>query len=200
MLTRSTRSLLSLAERQKLIPIVENRAQMVRALDIPEATTIFLRHCNLFEIAPLLQHAYQGERALYVNIDHIDGIHADSAGLRYLARRWHMTGVISSNPRTLALAKDVELETIQRIFAMDSTGLEVALDSVDTRYVDMLDIAPALAVPYVVPASLTRFPLPFTASGLIFTFKQVREVIDAGAVAVAVARTELFSIHTNRSG
>jgi glycerol uptake operon antiterminator len=197
MLTRSTRSLLSLAGSQKLIPIVENRAQLLHALDISEAKTIFFRHCNLFEISALLKHAYQRSRTFYVNVDHIDGIHPDSAGLHYLARQFHVTGIISSNPRTLALAKGCELETIQRIFAMDSTGLEVALDSVDRQYVDLLDIAPALAVPAVVPSLLTQLPLPFTASGLVFTFKQVGAIINAGAVAVAVSKSELFSVSSS---
>ncbi|HEY3993049.1 MAG TPA: glycerol-3-phosphate responsive antiterminator [Ktedonobacteraceae bacterium] len=161
MLTRSARSLLSQAGQQKLIPVVENRAQLVYALDIPEAKIIFLRHCNLFEISALLKHAYQRKRALYVNVDHIDGIYPDSAGLRYLAQHFHIMGAISSNPRTLALAKGCELETIQRIFAMDSTGLEVALESVDQHSVDLLDIAPALAVPYVIPSLTTQLPLPY---------------------------------------
>ncbi len=199
MLTQSTRSLLSLAESQKLIPIVENRAQLLHVLDIPEARTIFLRHCNLFEISALLKHAYQRNRALYVNVDHIDGIHPDSAGLHYLTRQFHVAGIISSNPRTLALAKGYELETVQRVFAMDSTGLEVALDSVDRQCVDLLDIAPALAVPAVVPSLLTQLPLPFTASGLVFTFKQVGAIIDAGAVAVAVTKSELFAVPSSRS-
>lgn len=192
MLTRSMRSLPALAGQQKMIPIVENRAQLLHALDLPEAKTIFLRHCNLFELSALLRHAYQRKRALYVNVDHIDGLHPDNAGLRYLAHHFHITGIISSNPRTLALAKEYELETIQRIFAMDSTGLEVALDSVDQHYVDLLDIAPALAVPYIVPSLPAQLPLPFTASGLVFTFKQASAVINAGALAVAVAKNELW--------
>jgi glycerol uptake operon antiterminator len=188
------RSLLSLSEQQKMIPIVENRAQLVRALDLPEARVIFLRHCNLFEVAPLLRHAARCHRALYVNVDHIDGIHPDGAGLRYLVRQFQVTGVISSNPRTLALARSYELETVQRVFAMDSTGLEGALESVDRQAVDFLDIAPALVVPYVVPELHARVPLPFTASGMVFSFKQARTILGAGAlaVAVAVARDELW--------
>lgn len=192
MLTQSARSLLNLAGQQRMIPVVENRAQLLRALDISEARTIFLRHCNLFEIASLLKHAHRRKHAFYVNMDHIDGIHSDGAGLHYLTEQFHVTGIISSNPRTLALAKGYDLETIQRIFAVDSTGLEVALESVDRQFVDLLDIAPALAVPYVVPSLMAQLPLPFTASGLIFTFRQARAVIDAGAVAVAVARSELW--------
>lgn len=194
MLTQSVGSLLSLSGQRKLIPIVENRLQLVHALDSLEVKTIFLRHCNLFEFKALLEHAHQRKRALfYVNIDHIDGIHPDAAGLRYLAHHLHVTGIISSNPRTLVLAKNAGLESIQRLFAVDSTGLEAALDSVDTRYVDLLDIAPALVVPHVIPYLKTPLPLPFTASGLVFTFKQVEAVIEAGASAVAVAKSELWS-------
>ncbi len=85
MLTRSTRSLLSLSAEQKTIPVIENRVQFARALDASQITTILLRHCNLFELRPMLEHAHQREVAVYVNVDHIDGIHPDAAGLRYLA-------------------------------------------------------------------------------------------------------------------
>ncbi|HEY0752808.1 MAG TPA: glycerol-3-phosphate responsive antiterminator [Ktedonobacteraceae bacterium] len=176
-----------------MIPLVENRAQLIHALDTPEIRALFLRHCNLFELTPLLLHAHQRKYTLYVNIDHIDGIHPDNAGLRYLAQQLHITGIISSNPRTLVLAKNFELETIQRIFTVDSTGLEVALDSVDIRYVDLLDIAPALVVPHVIPYLTSPLPLSFTASGLISTFKQAKAIIDAGAAAVAVSKSELWS-------
>jgi glycerol uptake operon antiterminator len=190
MLTRSTRSLLSLSAEQKTIPVIENRVQFARALDASQTTTILLRHCNLFELRPMLEHAHQREVAVYVNVDHIDGIHPDAAGLRYLAHQLHIAGIISSNPRILALGKGFDLETIQRIFAVDSAGLEGALESIDSRHVDLLDISPALVIPYVV--SHTSLPLPFIGSGLIYTFQQVQAVLRAGALRVAVARTELW--------
>ncbi len=190
MLTRSTRSLLSVSAQQKTIPVIENRTLFSRALDASQITTILLRHCNLFELRPMLDHAYEREVAVYVNVDHIDGIHPDTAGLRYLAHQLHIAGIVSSNPRILAQGKSFELETIQRIFAVDSTGLEAALESVDTHHVDLLDISPALVIPYVV--SQTPLPLPFIGSGLISTFQQVQAVLRAGALHVAVARPELW--------
>ncbi len=191
MLTQSTRSLLSLSAQQKTIPIIENRNQLARALDISQVDSILLRHCNLFEFTPMLEQAFERELAVYVNIDHIDGIHPDIAGLRFLAHQLHITGIISSNPRILALAKSFDLEAIQRIFAVDSTGLEAALESVDSHLVDLLDISPALVIPYVV--SHITLPLPFIGSGLITTIQQVQAVLRAGALRVAVARPELYS-------
>ena len=190
MLTRSSKSLLSVSDRQKIIPVIENRIEFLRALDAPQITTIVLRHCNLLDLRPLLDHAFEREVAVYVNVDHIDGIHPDSAGLRFLAYQLHIVGIISSNPRILTLGKGFELETIQRLFAVDSTGLETALESVDSHHVDLLDISPALVIPYVV--SHTVLPLPFIGSGLISTLQQVQSVLRAGALRVTTARSELY--------
>jgi glycerol uptake operon antiterminator len=190
MLTQSTRSFLSLSAQQKTIPVIENRLQLARTLDGSHVDSILLRHCNLFEFTTMLDHAYERNLAVYVNVDHIDGIHPDVAGLRFLAHQLHITGIISSNPRILSLAKSFELEAIQRIFAIDSTGLEAALETVDSRQVDLLDISPALVLPYVV--SHTTLPLPFIGSGLVTTFQQVQAVLRAGALRVAVARPELY--------
>lgn len=192
MLTQSTSSLLDLLARCKTLPVIENRVQFAQALDAPQVSAIILRYCNLFEFTTLLERAHQYGLSVYVNIDHIEGIHADTAGLRYLADHFHVAGIISSNPRTLSLGKQFGLETIQRIFAADSAGLEAALESVDKQYVDLLDIAPALVVPYLVPHLETPLPLPFIASGLVYTSQQVQAVLRAGALAVTVTRGELW--------
>src|SRR5690348_12711518 len=144
MLTQSNRSLLYILSQCKTIPLIENRQQFSQVLNAPRTGSILMRHCNLFDFTALFHEAQRRKLAVYVNIDHIDGIHADSAGLRYLAEQMHVAGIVSNHPRNLALARNYKLETIQRIFAVDSTGLEMALETVDAEYVDVLDISPAL--------------------------------------------------------
>ncbi len=190
MLTRPTGSLLSPSVQQKMIPVIENAIHFGSVLDTSQVAAILLRHCNLLQFDTMLEHAHGRGLAVYVNVDQIDGVHPDSAGLRYLARQLHITGVTSSNPRVLALGKSFDLVTIQRIFAVDSTGLQASLESVDSRYIDLLEISPAPVIPYIV--SQTRLPLPFIGSGLIYTSEQVEKVLCAGAFRVAVARSELW--------
>lgn len=190
MLTRSMRSLLNLPARHKTIPLVENRTQFALAQDAPDVTAIVLRHCNLFDLRPLLEHAHERGQAVYVNMDHIDGIAPDLAGFRYLATQLHITGVLSSHGKILAQAKSFDLQTIQRIFAVDSTGLEAALESVDDQQVDLLAISPALVIPYVIPQ--ISLHLPFIGIGFVSTRQQVQRVLDAGAIAVTVSRPELW--------
>ncbi len=87
----------------------------------------------------------------------MDGIYPDAAGLSYLMNHLHITGIVSNHPKLLSLGKSVGLETIQRIFAVDSTGLETAIESVDTQYIDMLDLSPALVIPSL-PTDLLSYP------------------------------------------
>lgn len=205
-------SMVNGSQKRRAIPLVESRTQFIRVLEVYDAAherqvrALFLRHCNLFELIDLVEQARQRGIATYVNIDHIDGIHPDSAGIRYLAEMMHVQGILSNNPRVLALGKNLGLETIQRIFALDSTGLDAALESVDVTQIDLLDISPALVVPYIAqtikerfmvdggdksPPSMRRFR-PFLASGLIQTSQQVASVLQAGAAGIIVTRDELW--------
>ena len=190
MLTRSMRPLLNLPARHKTIPLVENRAQFALALDAPDVTAIILRHCNLFDLRPLLEHAHERNLAIYVSMDHIDGIAPDLAGFRYLATQLHITGVLSSHGKVLALAQSFDMQTIQRIFAVDSTGLEAALESVDDQQVDLLAISPALVIPYAI--AQVSLHLPFIGSGFVSTPQQVQRILNAGAIGVTVSRPELW--------
>jgi glycerol uptake operon antiterminator len=192
MLTQSGKSLPGLLVRYKTVPVVSDGLQLRAALASSAARAVMLRHCNPFELLVPLKEACGLGVAIYVYVDHLVGIAPDLVGLRYLREQFHAAGLISHHPRILAQAKSLGLETIQRLFAVDSTGLEAALESVDPAVVDLLDIAPALAIPHVVPYLPAPLPLPFIGSGLLLNARQKEAVLRAGAVGVVVARRELW--------
>ena len=193
MLTQSSRSLLNQMTRTKVIPVAESRAQLAQVLEHTRGRAVLLRHCNLFDCAPLLDNAQRRGYTFYVNVDHIDGINADVAGLQYLAEHLNISGIISNNPKVLVWGKNAGLETIQRIFAVDSTGLETALETVDLRTVDLLDISPALVIPHIISQLATRPSLPFIGSGLITAQGQIQMILKSGAIGVTAVRPELWS-------
>jgi glycerol uptake operon antiterminator len=176
----------------RIIPIVENRSQFERVFLLPSANAVWLRNCNLFDLSDYLERSYGHSFELYVNIDHINGIHPDIVGLHFLIDHFHIVNLVSSNPRVLALAKGLGLRTVQRVFAADSAGLESALEAVDPAIVDMLNISPAPIIPYIRSYLLATAPLPVIGSGLLQHAQQVRTVLNAGAFSVATARQELW--------
>jgi glycerol uptake operon antiterminator len=192
MLTQTKRSLAEALSRNKVIPVVENRTQFLTALTMSGRTVIFIRHCDLFELKSLCQQAQHQGYALYINVDHISGIHPDVAGLQYLIEQFHITGIISANQKILTSGKTLGLETILQIFAADSTGLGSAVEMLQTANVDYFNVSPALVVPSISEALTTLLPRPFIASGLISTRRQIQTVLQAGALGVVVMQPDLW--------
>jgi glycerol uptake operon antiterminator len=174
---------------EKVIPNIESRAQFSHTLDLPAVHTVILRHCNLFELEFLLPAARQQQKTIYVNVDQIDGVHADAHGLAYLAHHFLIHGIISNNTRVLTLGKALGLTTIQRVFAVDSTGLGNSLDAINAEEIDLLDISPALVIPHLTHYT---FPLPYIGSGLVSTQPQIQAILQAGAQAVAIHHAHLW--------
>lgn len=176
----------------RVIPVVENRMQLAHILKQPgKGGMLMLHRCNVLELGPLMVYAHEKGYAVYVNIDHIDGVHADAAGFHYLAYQLHVAGIESTNPKLLALARSAHLATVLHIYAADSAGLESALETTNFQMVDLLDISPALVIPYIYPALTNVLPLPFLGSGLISTAQQAQAVIDAGALGALVSQTDV---------
>jgi glycerol uptake operon antiterminator len=192
MLAQTKRSLVEALSHNKVIPVVENRTQFLTALTMSGHTVIFIRHCDLFELKSLCQQALHQGYALYINVDHISGIHPDMAGLQYLIEHFHITGIISANQKILASGKTLGLETILQIFAADSTGLGSATEMLHTTDVDFFNVSPALVVPSISETLRTLLPRPFIASGLISTRRQIQAVVQAGALGVVVVQPELW--------
>lgn len=189
MLTQEV-SLSNGALQSKIIPLVNNRSLFVQALELSGVSVILLNRCNLFSHVDLLRHAHAANIAIYVYVDHIEGLAPDIAGLRYLADIFHIRGIISNHPKTLALGKSLGLETIQRIFILDSTALESSFEVADLQAIDLFDLAPALAVSHIIPEIISSLPRPFIASGLVQTRRQMQAVLRAGAVGVVTSRID----------
>lgn len=188
-------SAIDLVARSRVIPMIENRVQFIGLLKQPAREhVLMLHHCNVLELGSLIEQAQHKGYAVYVNIDHASGIHADAAGIHYLADHLHIAGIESTNAKVLALAKPARLATMLHIYAADSTGLESALDAADPQVVDLLDISPALAIPYIHPPLSTTLRLPFVGSGLLSTATQLQAVLAAGAVGVLVTQADFAVI------
>src|SRR5581483_6032811 len=149
MLAQTKYSLVEVLSRNKVIPVVENRAQFLTALTTPEHQVIFIRHCDLFDLKALCQQAAHQGHSLYINVDHITGIHPDAAGLQYLIEQFHIAGIISANLKILTLGKTLGLQTILQIFAADSTGLGSAVEMINPTAIDFFTVSPALVVPFI---------------------------------------------------
>lgn len=174
-----------------MLPAIRDEATLRQALDLGYRQVLVERGSLLAMVGPLAAAARRGI-AIFVNLDGVEGLAPDSASLAFVATDLGLSGVISVKPHVLKEASRFRLRTIQRIHALDSTGLETGLRSLASPAPQALAIAPALALPHVAAVVRTVTSAPLWGTGYVTTSDQARQVLAAGAEVVSSARPEVW--------
>ncbi|MDQ6710988.1 MAG: glycerol-3-phosphate responsive antiterminator [Candidatus Dormibacteraeota bacterium] len=176
---------------ESLLPAIRDAASLNQALDLGYRQVLVERGSLLASLGPLAAAARQGI-AVFVNLDGVEGIAPDHAALAFLATDLAFSGVMSVRPHLLADASRFRLRTVQRIHAIDSTGLETGLSSIVAPGPYAIAIAPGVALPQVMGAIRAVTATPVWGTGYITSVEQVKAVLAAGAAVVSCARPEVW--------
>jgi|GEM_PF-2759250 len=174
-----------------MLPSVRDGAALNQALDLGYRQVLIERGSLLAMVGPLAAAARQGI-AIFVNLDAVEGLAPDSAALAFLATDLGFSGVLSVKPQLLRDASRFRLRTVQRIHALDSTGLQTGLNSIVSPSPYAIAIAPAVAIPQVMPTIRATTSTPIWGTGFITSADQANEVLAAGADVVSSGRIEVW--------
>ena len=174
-----------------MLPAIRDSNTLHQALDLGYRQLLVERGSVLAMVGPLAAAARRGV-AIFVNLDAVEGLAADSAALAFLATDLGFSGVLSVKPQLLRDASRFRLRTVQRIHALDSTGLETGLNSMGQPAPYAIAIAPAVAIPEVMPIIRQSTDVPVWGTGFITTTDHAAAVLAAGADVVSSAELELW--------
>src|SRR5947208_9292911 len=174
-----------------MLPAVRDGASLNQALDLGYRQVLLERGSLLSIVGPLAGAARQGV-AIFVNLDAVEGLAPDSAALAFLATDLGFSGVLSVKPHLLQEASRFRLRTVQRIHALDSTGLETGLNSIVSPAPYAIAIAPAVAVPQVIATIRGTTMAPVWGTGFVTSADQANEVLSAGADVVSSSHSEVW--------
>src|SRR5437868_8364097 len=174
-----------------MLPAIRDGSSLNQALDLGYRQVLVERGSLLAMLGSLVTAARQGI-AIFVNLDGVEGLAGDSAALAFLATDLGFSGVLSVKPHLLRDASRFRLRTVQRIHALDSTGLETGLNSIVSPAPYAIAIAPGVAIPEVMPTIRESTNVPVWGTGFITTSEQAAAVLAAGADVVASAELKLW--------
>lgn len=180
---------LELLENCPIIAAVKDE-KFAEALKSP-AEIIFLLNANIMTVGEHIALAHNQRKKLFVHIDLAEGIGKDKAGITFLAENG-VDGIISTRSALIRIAKEKNLSTVQRIFALDSQGVSGASEMLKASETEFAEIMPGVA--YKVISKLAKTNVPIIAGGLIETKIEVMEALGAGAVAVSTGKKELWDV------
>lgn len=161
-----------------------------KALESP-VQVIFYMSADLLTIEERVRQAHEVGKYIMVHLDLADGIGRDRTGIRYLAR-CGADGIISTKGQLIRWAKEQGMFTVQRFFAVDSSGAESIGDMFRNTNPDLMEIMPGVVTKII--KHYTQRGIPVIAGGLIQTKSEVTDALGSGATAVSTGQPALWYI------
>lgn len=165
-------------------------SKLLSGAELDSIDTVFLLSTNIIELSSKVEEVHKSGKEIFIHADFADGIGKDRFGMEYI-KNTGADGVISTRASVIKAARETGLQTVQRIFIVDSQSIETAVDSTRSSKPDMIEIMPGV-VPKVIAEMKARTDIPLIAGGLVSAAEEVDAAIKAGAIAVSTSNVKLW--------
>lgn len=173
----------------RVIAAVKDESALNAALK-SEAKVIFILKCSISSAADYVKKAKAAAKKVFIHIDLMEGLGRDDAAIEYIADQIKPDGIITVRAGAIKKAAEKNLQTILRVFLIDSQGIDSAISNIEKTKPSAVEIMPG-----IMPSVTTRFASKFKniiVGGLVSTKEEIAEALRAGAVAASTSREELW--------
>ena len=186
----STRKCFLMFQANTIIAAVRNPKDIHDAI-ASDTQIIFLLGGNIYNLKKMVEYVNHAGKYAFVHLDLIKGYAQDNYFIKYLKEEINPTGIISTKNSLVARAKQEGLMTIQRLFLLDSSAMDVSINSAKKIRPDAVEILPGL-VPKIIHSVKKELTVPIITGGFIETEEEVRSCIDAGAISASTSYKPLW--------
>lgn len=187
----STRKCSLMFQANPVIVAVRNPKDIYDAV-ASDSGILFLLGGNVYNLKKMVEYAMGQGKHVFVHVDLLKGYAADNYFIKYLKEEIGPTGIISTKNSLLARAKQEGLMTVQRLFLLDSSAMDVSIASAQKIRPDAVEILPGL-VPKIIHSIKRELHVPIITGGFIETEEEVRSCIDAGAISASTSYKPLWN-------
>jgi len=181
------------ALRKPVIGALKSVDDLGEALSRQLAAVVLLRG-DIFDVITLVERSKDHGLVTLIHVDLVEGIGRDAAGMRFLAERVGINGIITTKAKLARDAKDAGLMSVLRLFLLDSQAYKTGVELLRTSKPDAVEMLPGLVLPHLAQEIQRDIHQPIIAGGLIRTPSEVRDVLAAGAKAVTTSQPDLWSV------
>lgn len=152
----------------------------------------FLLYGSINTLPEQLQAFAAARKLAFVDIDLIDGLAADAAGVEFLKSQIGARGLLSSKSAVVKAATQTGLVGIHRHFMIDSMAFHSLPKLIRQADPDAVEILPG-CIPKVIGWLRDEVSVPLIAGGLIHDQDDVTTALAAGAAAIATSNSALWN-------
>ena len=175
---------------QHLIAAVRSKNDLNKVIRT-SIQNVFILSSDLCQLEDQCRTLHRAGKNVFLHLDLIDGLKGDASGIRFASQHFKITGIISTKPHCVKLAKEAGLLAILRVFILDSSALKTGAQNAQLCRPDFVEVLPGLS-PKIIRLALKTFTAPLIAVGLIQEKDDMTEAIAAGAAAVSTSNWNLW--------
>ncbi|MHC1684354.1 MAG: glycerol-3-phosphate responsive antiterminator [Clostridiaceae bacterium] len=153
---------------------------------------VFVLYGSIMDIKQICEKLKNASKKVFVHVDLIEGLKADSSGLAFIKQCDKPDGIITTKPTIIKQAKQLGFLTIQRIFIVDSHSLQTGIKNIRAVLPDAVEVMPGVASK-IIRNLEKEIHIPIIAGGLIENKKDIIESISAGAMAISTTKEVLWN-------
>ncbi|WP_281174461.1 glycerol-3-phosphate responsive antiterminator [Salinicoccus luteus] len=180
----------------KILPAIRSMKDFEKLIGSPYRACVILDiHIGHLEshITTIKRHGFD----VFLHLDLIKGLAVDTASLEYIHQKYRPTGIVTTRGRIIKKANQLGMETVLRIFVIDSSAIEKSIELIRQTEPKLIEILPGV-VPKVIHLLKSEVDADVIAGGLIETQGEVDDAIAAGAKYVTTSKTDLWFSPTNQ--
>lgn len=151
-----------LLEENPIIAAVKNEEQLNQALD-SEAQVIFVLFGDVMNIKEISEIITSRNKIGIIHIDLVEGFTNKEIVVKYIKEETKFSGIISTKPQVVKLAKKYNLLGVQRVFIFDT----LSLNNVKSHMIsecDAIEVLPGI-IPKVIEIISKYSSKPVVAGG-----------------------------------
>ena len=174
-------------ERSPVIAAVHDD-KWTKAVNSPVEVIIHL-NLSIFSVSRYVEQAHASGKLFLVHADLLEGVAKDKQGIEFL-KSCGVDGIVSTKSNIIRYAKASGLIAVQRMFLLDSQGIESMEGVLNSTQPDFVEIMPGVVTKEI--ARFSKGKTPVIAGGLLETKSEVTAALSSGAIAVSTGREELW--------
>lgn len=175
-----------------VIAAVRNDNELEKAA-LSRVKIVFVLYGSILTLPGICKRLHEVSKMVFVHADMIEGLRGDMAGIEFIHRSSSPAGIVSTRVSSIKYAKQLHLQTILRIFLLDSLSLQTGVKNIHETNPDAVEIMPGIACRLIDEVERT-IAVPVIAGGLIVNKEQVLESLSCGAVAISTSKEDLWEL------
>lgn len=175
-----------------IIVAVRDDETYKKCMNIPESRVVFVLFGSISSIPDIVSELKGHDHQVFVHMDLISGLSSREDAVDFIRKYTNADGIISTRIEQIKRGKSLGLDTVYRIFVIDSKAFSVVRKNISND-VDIVEILPGL-MPKIIRKMTEIQSKPVIAGGLISDREDVISALDAGAVAISTTNVNVWDM------